>query len=74
MLLLLAWFPSLWSLWGMLCRPAPAAGQFCYSPRSLAMSENDSDTGVIGTTPDCDEYEEYMDLRRTVGLQRGRGS
>jgi hypothetical protein len=25
------------------------------------------DTDVTGTTPDCDEYVEYMDLRRTVG-------
>jgi beta-lactamase superfamily II metal-dependent hydrolase len=25
------------------------------------------DTGVVGTSPDCDEYRDYMDLRRTVG-------
>jgi beta-lactamase superfamily II metal-dependent hydrolase len=26
------------------------------------------DTGVVGTTPDCDEYKDYMDLRRHVGF------
>jgi beta-lactamase superfamily II metal-dependent hydrolase len=26
------------------------------------------DSGVAGTTPDCDEYKEYMDLRRQVGF------
>jgi len=26
------------------------------------------DTGVTGTTPDCAEYREYMDLRRQVGF------
>lgn len=25
------------------------------------------DSGVVGTSPDCDEYRDYMDLRRTVG-------
>lgn len=26
------------------------------------------DSGVVGTTTDCTEYKEYMDLRRTVGF------
>lgn len=27
------------------------------------------DTGVVGTTPDCDEYRQYMALRREVGFR-----
>src|SRR5437667_3650648 len=31
------------------------------------------DSGAVGTTVDCTEYKEYMDLRRTVGFTEVQG-